>query len=86
LISLALSPRYADRICLIMAAVAREGERATACFGVACPPKDVPASAEELLHSAHASLFAAKRRSRNSVASYESTSPDAVPAGGMPGA
>jgi len=40
--------RYADRICLIMAAAAR--------------------------------------RSRNSVASYESTPSDAVPAGGMPGA
>jgi hypothetical protein len=86
LISLALSLRYADRICLIMAAVAREGERAAACFGVACLPEDVPASAEELLRSAHGSLFVVKRRSRNSVASYESTPSDAVPAGGMPGA
>jgi diguanylate cyclase (GGDEF)-like protein len=78
--------RYADRIRGIIASAAWQGEPVTASFGVASLPEDVPASAEELLRSAHAALFAAKRRGPNSVATYEGMPSGSMPAAERPGA
>jgi diguanylate cyclase (GGDEF)-like protein len=65
--------RYAERIRGIIASAAWRGSAVTASFGVASLPEDAPGSAEELLRCVHAALYAAKRRGKNSVASYEGT-------------
>jgi diguanylate cyclase (GGDEF)-like protein len=78
--------RYAERIRGIIGSAECQGERVTASFGVASLPEDVPASADELLRSAQAALYAAKRRGTNSVATYENTPTGSIPVAERPGA
>jgi diguanylate cyclase (GGDEF)-like protein len=78
--------RYADRVRGIIASAEWPGRPLAASFGVASLPEDVPASSEELVRAAHSALCLARRRGKNSMATYQSGPSDPVHAGELSGA